>query len=189
MRERSESSSGFEPRRSRHFSRLIIKHLRVHPPGVNGFPNNSLTRPSKKYPEHFLFVLNYHEDGKRHRPSFGTLKEARKAAEDAAERSTARRSCSPAPHGVPLNVAVTEFAQALAILNGGGSVVEASRHFAAVRGGEIKPISVRGLVDDLIQTRQANPASKRHLDDLRVRLERFARSFACDIHLVRPHWV
>ena len=42
--------------------------------------------PSQKYPEHFLFVLDYHEDGKRQRPSFGTLKEARKAAEDSAER-------------------------------------------------------------------------------------------------------
>lgn len=162
--------------------------------------------PSKKYPDHFLFGLDYHEDGKRQRPSFGTLKEARKGAEDVAERlarddskalvltGTERMIYLQAvealhPHGIPLNVAITEFAQALTILKGGGSVVEASRHFAAVRGGEIKPISVRALVDDLIRTRQANHASKRHLDDLRSRLERFASSLHCDIHLVRPDQV
>lgn len=162
--------------------------------------------PSKKYPEHFLFVLDYLDDGMRQRPSFGTLKEARKGAEDAAERlargdsktlvltGTDRMAYLQAvevlhPHGMLLNVAATEFAQALAILNGGGSVVEASRYFAAVRGAEIKPINVRALVDDLIQTRPANHASKRHLHDLQVRLERFARSFACDIHLVRSHQV
>jgi hypothetical protein len=38
--------------------------------------------PSKTYPDHVLFALDYHEDGKRQRPSFGTLKEARKCAED-----------------------------------------------------------------------------------------------------------
>ena len=125
--------------------------------------------PSKKYPDHFLFTLDYHEDGKRQRPSFGTLKEARKGAEDVAERlargdsktlvltGTERMVYLQAvetlhPHGIPLNVAITDFAQSLAILKCRGSVVEAARHFAAVRGGEIKPISVRALVDDLRPT-------------------------------------
>jgi len=40
----------------------------------------------KKYLDYFVFVLDYHEDGKRQRPSFSTLKEARKRAEDVAER-------------------------------------------------------------------------------------------------------
>ena len=93
------------------------------------------------------------------------------------------------PHQTPLNVAAAEFAQAMTILNGRGSVVEAARHFAAVRGGEIKPVSVRALVDDLIRTCKANHASKRHLDDLRSRLARFADSIHCDIHLVRPDQV
>jgi len=159
--------------------------------------------PSKKYPDYFVFVLDYHEDGKRRRPSFATLKEARKGAEDVAERlargdsKTLVRTGNERllylqavealhPHGMPLGVAAAEFAQAMTILKGRGSVVEAARHFAAVRGGEIKPVSVRALVDDLVRTRKANHASKRHLDDLRSRLERFASSFHCDIHLVRP---
>src|SRR5438045_3456218 len=70
------------------------------------------------------------------------------------------------PHQTPLNVAAAGFAQAMTILNGRGSVMEAVRHFAAVRGGDIRQISVRALVDDLIRTRKANHASKRHVDDL-----------------------
>jgi len=42
--------------------------------------------PSPKYPEYFCYGLDYHEDGRRQRPTFGTLKEARKEAETAAER-------------------------------------------------------------------------------------------------------
>ena len=42
--------------------------------------------PSKKYPDYFVFVLDYHEDGKRQRPSFAALKEARHEAEAVAER-------------------------------------------------------------------------------------------------------
>lgn len=162
--------------------------------------------PSKRYPDYFAFTLDYHEDGKRQRPSFASLKEARKGAEDVAERlargdSKALVLTGPErllylqalealqPHGTPLNVAVAEFAQAMTILGSRGSIVEAARHFAAVRGGEIKPISVRALVDDLIRTRQANHASKRHLDDLRSRLERFAKSFQCNVHLVRSDQV
>ena len=162
--------------------------------------------PSKKYPDYFVFVLDYHEDGKRQRPSFATPKEARKGAEDVAERLARGGSKSLVltgnepliylqavealhPHGTPLSVAAAEFVQAMTIIKSGGSVVEAARHFAAVRGGEIKPVSVRALVDDLIRTRKANHASKRHLDDLRSRLERFASSTHCDIHLVRPDQV
>jgi hypothetical protein len=77
---------------------------------------------SKKYPDYFVFVFDYHEDGKRQRPFFTTLKEARKGAEDVAARLV-RGDSKPLvligherliylqavealhPHGIPLSVA------------------------------------------------------------------------------------
>jgi hypothetical protein len=162
--------------------------------------------PSKQYPDYEVFTLDYHEGGRRERPSFATLKEARKEAETAAERLARGEGQSLVltgndrliylqaletlyPLGIPLNVAATEYAQALAILRGKGSVLEASRHFAATHACEIRPIRTSDLVEDLIRTREANHASKRHLDDLRSRLNRFAKTFSCEVHTIRPDQV
>ena len=159
--------------------------------------------PSKNYPDYFTFVLDYHEDGKRQRPSFATLKEARKEAEEVATR-LARGDTKAlvltgtdrlmylqavealAPHGLPLGVAAAELEQALTILKGRGSIVEAVRYYASAHGTDMKPISVRELVADLLRTREANHASQAHLKDLRFRLKTFADDFQCEVHLIRP---
>lgn len=159
--------------------------------------------PSQKYPEHFLFVLDYHEDGKRQRPSFGTLKEARKAAEDSAERlargdsktlvlqGNARLEYSRAlellsPLGVTLDVAAAAFAQANSLLNNKGTLVDAVKYYASTHGADMKPIRTAELIEDLIRTREGNNASYTHLKDLRFRLKEFARAFPCEVHLIRP---
>lgn len=158
--------------------------------------------PSPKYPDYYCFGLDYHEDGRRQRPTFGTLKEARKEAAATAERLS--RGDGKAitltggervhylqamgalnPHQVPLSTAATDYAQALGLLNGRGSIIEACRFYAEAHGDDIKPIRVQALVDDLIEIRKQTHASKRHLDDLRSRLDRFAKSFQCDVHTIR----
>jgi integrase len=137
------------------------------------------------------------------RPSFRTLKEAQKEAQAAAlrlsrgetgnvvlkgnaqlEYSRALESLSPL--GVTLDVAAADFARATSLLNGKGSLLDAARYYASTHGADMRPIRVEELVDDLIRTREGNHASKRHLQDLRSRLRRFAGAFQCDIHLVRP---
>lgn len=158
--------------------------------------------PSPKYPDYYCFGLDYHEDGRRQRPTFGTLKEARKEAAATAERlsrgdgnvlkltGAERLNYMQAvevlyPHQVALSTVATDYAQGLGLLNGKGSIIEACRFYAASHGDDIKPMRVQALVDDLIEIRKQNHASKRHLDDLRSRLGRFAKSFECEVHTIR----
>jgi hypothetical protein len=160
-------------------------------------------RPTKSNPSYQCYTLDYSVDGRRMRPSFRTLKEAQKEAQAAAlrlsrgetgnvvlkgnaqlEYSRALESLSPL--GVTLDVAAADFARATSLLNGKGSLLDAARYYASTHGADMRPIRVEELVDDLIRTREGNHASKRHLQDLRSRLRRFAGAFQCDIHLVRP---
>jgi hypothetical protein len=57
-----------------------------------------------------------------------------------------------------------EFAQAMAVLNGRGMLLEAARHFSMSRAGEIIPMRTLDLVADLIKAREANHASIRASD-------------------------
>lgn len=158
--------------------------------------------PSPKYPEYFCYGLDYHEDGQRQRPTFGTLKEALKEAKAVAERLTRGDSKSLTltgsdrvdymqamealhPHQVQLSTVATDYAQGLGLLNGRGSIVEACRYYAEAHGDDIRPMRVQALVDDLIEIRKQNHASQRHLDDLRSRLDRVAKAFQCDVHTIR----
>ena len=159
--------------------------------------------PSKKYPNYFVFVLDYHEDGKRQRPSFATLKEARREAEAVAERiahgdsktlvlsGSERLTYLQAvealfPSGITLGVAAAEFAKAASLLNGKGSLLDAARYYASAHGADMVPIRTSELVADLIRTREGNHASKAHLKDLRFRLKTFVHAFQCEVHLIRP---
>lgn len=158
--------------------------------------------PSKDYPNYRRFVLDYHEDGHRQRPTFATLKEARKEAAAIAARLS--RGDSKAltltgsdradyvqamealhPHQAMLSTVANDYAQGLGLLNGKGSIIEACRFYAAAHGDDIRPMRVQTLVDDLIETRKQNHASERHRDDLRSRLDRFAKAFQCDVHTIR----
>jgi len=59
--------------------------------------------PSKRYPDYFVLVLDYHEDGKRQRPFFATLKEARKGAEEVAETLARGRQQEAGAHWNPVS--------------------------------------------------------------------------------------
>ena len=138
--------------------------------------------PSPKYPDYFRFALDYHEDGKRQRPTFATLKEARKEAGSAADRLSrgdgkaltltgddrlnyVQAVATLYPHQVPLCLAAQEYAQAITLLRGKGSITEACRYYMATPGEDVKPVRTAAWVDDLIATRKNNHASKCHLND------------------------
>ncbi|MBU6401606.1 MAG: hypothetical protein KGS61_14920, partial [Verrucomicrobia bacterium] len=90
------------------------------------------------------------------------------------------------PFNLSLDSAASEFAQALSILKGNGSVLEAVRYYASTHAADILPIRTQTLVEDLLKTRAASHVSARHLCDLRARLRRFAKAFQCDVHTIRP---
>lgn len=162
-----------------------------------------LQRPTKDDPTYRCYTLDYTEDGRRHRPSCSTLKEAKKEAKAVAQRLSrgdtgnlvltgnarldyTRALESLSPFQVSLDVAAADFAKATQLLNGKGSLLDAARYYAVTHGADMCPIGTPLLVDDLLRTREANHASERHVDDLRSRLGRFADAFQCDIHLIRP---
>jgi hypothetical protein len=68
---------------------------------------------------------------------------------------------------------------------GRATLIEAARRFIDAKGGEVIPIRTDRLVEDLLTARTVNHASKRHLQGLRSRLKRFAKSFECDVHTIR----
>jgi integrase len=149
-----------------------------------------------------VFTVAHYEDGERKRVSFGDLAKAREEANQVADRlgrldgSTLNlrgdelleylraKECL-GQVGVRLDVAASEFSQAMSVLKGKGTLVEAVRLFSSSRAGEITPMRTQALVDDLIKAREANHASKRHLQDLKSRLNRFAMAFQCDVHAIR----
>ncbi|MCW5554863.1 MAG: hypothetical protein KIS67_22210 [Verrucomicrobiae bacterium] len=162
-----------------------------------------LQRPTKDNLNYRCYTLDYTENGRRMRPSFGTLKDAKKEAKTVAQRLSrgdignvvlngntrleySRAVESLAPLNVSLDVAAADYAKATQLLNGKGSLLDAARYYAVTHGADMCPIGTRLLVDDLLRTREANHASERHVDDLRSRLGRFADAFQCDIHLIRP---
>jgi integrase len=149
-----------------------------------------------------VYTLSYHEDGVRKRPSFADLNEARCKAETIAERLARGEAGNLVlrnaerleylrahevldPIGISLDLAANEYAQATNILQGRGSILEAARFFLTSNAGDIAPIQTMDLVNHLIETRTQNHASKRHVQDLRSRLTRFAKAFACDVHKIR----
>ena len=130
-----------------------------------------------------VFTVAYYEDGQRKRESFGDRAEAREEADKVADRLSRHNGSSLSLRGndlieytaaqeylhqlhVRVDIAASEYSQAVSILNGRGTLVEAVRHFIPSRAGEIIPIRTHVLVNDLIKAREANHASKRHIQDL-----------------------
>lgn len=150
-----------------------------------------------------VFTVAYYEDGQRKRVSFGDLADAREEADNTADRlshcngsslilkggdlaeyAMARECLNQV--GARLDIAASEYSQAISILNGRGTLLEAVRYFSTSNAADITPIRTQDLVADLIRAREANHASIRHLKDLRLRLNRFVKSFQCEVHTIRP---
>lgn len=162
-----------------------------------------LQRPTKDNRSYRCYTLDFTEDGRRMRPSFGTLREAKKNAKAVALRLSRgdtgnvvlagnarleylRALESLSPFSFSLDVAAADFAKATSLLNGTGTLLDAARYYASTHGADMRPIRVEELVADLIRTREGNHASQAHLKDLRFRLKKFAEAFQCEVHQIRP---
>lgn len=154
-------------------------------------------------PSAHIFTLAYYEGGARQRPSFADLETAREQANavadrlargdagqlvlrDGERREYVRAKECLAPIGTPLDIAANEYSQAVSILKGKVSLLEAVRNYATSQAADMVPIRTADLVADLLKAREANHSSSRHIQDLRSRLGRFARAFQCDVHTIRP---
>lgn len=148
-----------------------------------------------------FYQLVYHQKGQRHRPIFANKDAARAEAKRVLDllcdgecevlilRGTERHVYIRALEAledtsVPLDVAAREFAHATRQMDGKGSLHTAVQHFLLTGIRRHKEVRVADVVAELLVARQADGSSPRHIDDLKSRLERFARSFQCAISSV-----
>jgi hypothetical protein len=137
------------------------------------------------------YVISYRENGAPKRLGFRTVGEARRAAKKAAKgiaagnaksvqltpenrHSFLRASEKSKPFGIHIVTATVDYAEALKILDGRTTVLEAARCFARTLSVVTHEKTVQQVVDELIQTREKDGSSVRHIDDLRSRLDRVA---------------
>jgi integrase len=119
------------------------------------------------------FVVNYREDGKRKRKFFETKEEA--SAEAALKNVQLKKSgIEGAEFSSRLRVMAQECAERL--LKCGKTLKDATDFFLAHVKTSEKSCTTAGLVEELI-AKKAVKASKRYLDDLRNRLDFFAKVF------------
>jgi integrase len=138
--------------------------------------------------------------GPRRLRGFGQLDKARDAAKGIAKGLASGKAAVAAmtnadaavygkaveilrPTGLSLEVAAAIVANAIKIL-GSDRIIEAANYFQGHRAGELVHRSVSEVVKELIHHRQARGKSRRYINDIRARLNRFAESFAVDISTV-----
>ena len=131
-------------------------------------PYRDSNRPALK------FVVNCQENGKRARKFFETKREA--------ESFTQARNIEYQNQGRE----GAEFPSWLRIMAGecnarlephGRTLKDATDHFVAFLEASAKSCTVSDLVLELLNAKMSDGVSKDHLDDLRVRLNRFAQTF------------
>ena len=86
-------------------------------------------------------------------------------------------------------MAATEFARALAVLNGKGTVLEAAREFAMRRSVELPRIAVKEAVELLQKQSGIDGNSYKRQRHLASTLGRFAESFAVEVHTITPRLI
>lgn len=146
------------------------------------------------------FRVASYADGKRQLLSFASeeeaLSEARRIArrlsegdaigasirgEDAAAFAAANQCL--APHGVSLVAGAEVLAEALRLCGSLAGVLEASKAWATDRKS-LTRVRIADLVEQYIDHKQRRGSSRRHVEDLRCRLNRFAtaaKKDACDV--------
>lgn len=140
------------------------------------------------------FTLAYYDGAKRVKKRFSDLEEARKEAHLAAtklangENHVLRLTSLDRAHylhaletlrplGRPLNLAVSEYAEALKMLPPGTSLREAVACFARRHTTVRESRTVPELVAEYIAAKEKAGKSPAHLRDMRLRLTRFGRLF------------
>ncbi len=139
-----------------------------------------------------LYCLAYSQGGRRIRRNFRKLAEARKAGREAVQKLATGQTVAAGlnnrdaatyaeaittlrPTGIGLILAAKEFAEAVKVLAGKGSVLDAARDYAKSNRAK-EPKLVREVVDAFLATKEKK--SKYYLHDVKLRLGAFATAFA-----------
>ncbi|MBI1178405.1 tyrosine-type recombinase/integrase [bacterium] len=88
------------------------------------------------------------------------------------------------PAGIPLEIAAIDYAEAIKILEGSASVVEAARYFAKLHPSRMPRKTVSDVVTELLDAKEADGVSDVYLKDLRSRLTKVGEKFPGQIALV-----
>ena len=148
------------------------------------------------------YRVAHYTGSKRRMISFTNLREARREARNIAERICAgearatrlsrtdqliyeRATEAIAPHGLALDTAAIELAQARRLL-GDTPVDEAARFYLNHGAHHVIPKTPAEITEELIAQKRADGMSERYCDDLRYRCGRFAKAFQCEIGNITP---
>ena len=143
-----------------------------------------------------LFTVIHYRDGARNRQTFAKFAEARSNAQEVATQiargrvnvlslTNADRDSYVAainllqPLGVPLHVAIEEYAAARSHLRDESILSAVKAH--ARRSGNHHDKPVGEIVAELLDDKKQNGASVRYIQSLRSHLTRFAAAFRCNI--------
>jgi hypothetical protein len=169
---------------------------------VTIYPLSSLSG-SKRYDQ---FMVVYYQGQKRIRRKFSNLKQAKQEAEliasklvsgeaEALKLSGKDRSIylhaldQLKPYQKPLNVAITEYVEALKALPEGASLLEAVKgHQKATQFIQNRK-EIKEVVEEYIASKTKARRSERHLYDLKHRLNRFADAFQMPMHLLESSMI
>ena len=137
-------------------------------------PKIKVRRYSDTNRPHLKYVVNYREAGKRKRTFF----ESKEAAGSFAAFKNAecqRNGTEHAEFPTALRIMAQEGSAQLAPFN--KTITDAVQHYVAFLSASAKSCSAEQLVRELVAAKKADGASVRHVDDLRVRLRKFADKF------------
>jgi integrase len=143
------------------------------------------------------YKLSYHLGGKRHRPSFADLDEAKKeATAKAAQLSRGdidamllngkdRLAYGRALEAIrmlemPLDAAAIDYAEARKILQN-NSILDAARFYMRHHGQGITGKSVSEAFNAFLEAKSKAQRSAVYLKDIRLRVGNFAKAFSCDV--------
>lgn len=148
----------------------------------------------KKGREYTAYVVDYTLLGKRRLEWRANLDEAKQAAREACrkiadgehmalqlkngDRMTYLRATEAlAPLNATLDTACREYAEAIQILSGQGSLVEAARFYAKTHNVELPAIDTAKAVEAMLAQAKADGKSQERLHQLRTYLDRFKTDF------------
>ena len=143
------------------------------------------------------YKLSYHLGGKRHRPSFADLDEAKNEA--AAKAAQLARGDVDAMQlngkdrlaygraleairtlGMPLDAAAIDYAEARKILKN-NSLLDAARFYMRHHGHGITGKSVSEAFEAFLEAKTKAQRSPLYLKDIRLRVGTFAKGFSCEV--------
>jgi len=149
------------------------------------------------------FSVAHYEHGQRVLKPFSTLDAAKEHAESVIKRLVRgepegrtllaqdylvfkRASSLVEPTGVPLDSAVSEYVRLLNLLDGRATLSEAVRSYVARNDKPRTDRMVADVVQELVKLRTDQNCSPDHYEDLERRLQRFSKSFQCNVADISP---